>query len=84
MNRIAIAGAGIAGLVSAHGFRRAGWDVTVYSDRTPADWLERARPPATAARFELALAYERALGLDHRGEAAPRGAGVHLSVCLKA
>lgn len=73
MRRIAIIGAGQAGLLCAHGLRLAGYDVTLYSDRPAEAWLTEARPTGTAARFELALAYERELGLNHWEQEAPPG-----------
>jgi hypothetical protein len=80
MRRVAVVGAGIAGLVAAHGLVRAGYEVTVFSDRTAEQWLA-GRPTGTAARFAAALAYERELGLDHWDDHAPKIAGAHLLVC---
>lgn len=80
MRRIAVVGAGIAGLVAAHGLVRAGYDVTVLSDRTADQWLA-GRPTGTAARFAPALAYERELGLDHWEREAPKVSGAHLLAC---
>jgi 2-polyprenyl-6-methoxyphenol hydroxylase-like FAD-dependent oxidoreductase len=81
MRDIAIVGSGIAGLVAAHALRRAGQDVTIYSDRSADAWLNESRPTGTAARFEMALAYERELGLNHWDGVAPRGEGVFLTFC---
>ncbi|HYC59369.1 MAG TPA: FAD-dependent oxidoreductase [Thermoanaerobaculia bacterium] len=81
MRKIAIIGSGIVGLVAAHALRRDGHEVTLYSDRTPEQWLRDSRPTGTAARFEMALSYERALGLDHWDDVAPRGEGVFLTFC---
>jgi 2-polyprenyl-6-methoxyphenol hydroxylase-like FAD-dependent oxidoreductase len=79
--RIAIVGSGIVGLIAAHALRRDGHRVVVYSDRTAEEWLRESRPTGTAARFEMALSYERALGLNHWDDAAPRGEGVFLTFC---
>lgn len=80
MRRIAIIGAGIAGLITAHGLRRAGHAVNLFSDRTAEQWLA-SRPTGTAARFEPALAYERELDLDHWQADAPEIVGAHLIYC---
>lgn len=81
MRSIAIIGSGITGLATAHGLLRAGFEVTVYSDRTPEAWVTTSRPTGTAARFELALAFERELGLNDWEDVAPKGQGVHLTFC---
>jgi hypothetical protein len=74
---VAVIGAGIAGLLAAHGLRRAGYEVTLFSDRTAEQWLA-ARPTGTAARFGSALAYERELELDHWAKQAPAFIGARL------
>jgi hypothetical protein len=79
--RIAIVGSGQAGLVAAHGFVRAGHEVTLYSDRSAEQWLHGSRPTGTAVRFELALAYERELGLAHWDGVAPKTYGGHFTFC---
>lgn len=81
MRSIAIIGSGIAGLATAHALRRAGQDVTLYSDRTAEQWLTESRPTGTATRFDDALSFERALGLNHWDDVAPRGEGVFLTFC---
>ncbi|HVG25185.1 MAG TPA: FAD-dependent oxidoreductase, partial [Thermoanaerobaculia bacterium] len=73
MRKIAVVGSGIIGLIAAHGLRRRGYAVTLYSDRTAAQWLHESRPTGTAARFETAVTYERELGLNHWEAVAPRG-----------
>ncbi len=79
--RIAIVGSGQAGLLAAHGLVQAGHEVTVYSDRSAAQWLHGSRPTGTAARSEPALAYERELGLAHWEGIAPKACGVHITFC---
>lgn len=81
MRKIAIVGSGIAGLVAAHGLLKSAHAVTLYSDRTAEDWLEKSRPTGTAARFDLALSYERELGLNFWDSVAPAGEGVYLTFC---
>ena len=79
MRNIAIIGSGQAGLLAAHGLLRAGYQVTLYSDRTASQWLNESRPTGTAARFHISLEYERELGLNHWEKEAPKGEGVHLT-----
>jgi hypothetical protein len=55
--------------------------VTLYSDRTADRWLNGSRPTGAAMRFELALAFERELGLAHWEAAAPKIEGVHSTFC---
>jgi hypothetical protein len=74
---VAVIGAGIAGLLAAHGLRRAGYEVTLFSDRTAEQWLA-GRPTGTAARFASALAYEHELGLDYWAKQAPDMIGARL------
>jgi 2-polyprenyl-6-methoxyphenol hydroxylase-like FAD-dependent oxidoreductase len=81
MRHIAIVGSGISGLAAAHGLLRAGFRVDLYSDRTPEQWLNASRPTGTAARFDLALSYERELGLNFWDDVAPKGEGVFLTFC---
>jgi len=60
---------------------KAGHEVTLYSDRSAAQWLHGSRPTGTAARFELALAYERELGLAHWEDVAPKARGGYITFC---
>lgn len=81
MRTIAIIGSGQTGLLAAHGLRKAGYSVTLYSDRKPEAWLSASRPTGTAGRLALSLAYERELGLDHWEAGAPKVGGAHLTFC---
>jgi 2-polyprenyl-6-methoxyphenol hydroxylase-like FAD-dependent oxidoreductase len=79
MRKVAIVGAGQAGLLIAHDLRRHGYEVALFSDKTPEDFLNRSRPTGTAARFDMSLEWERELGLNHWDHLAPKGEGVHLT-----
>lgn len=81
MKKIAIIGSGVVGLLAAHGLLKAGYTVTVYSDRTAEQWLTESRPTGTAARFDMALSYERELGLNYWEDVAPKGEGINLIFC---
>ena len=81
MRNIGIVGSGQAGLLAAHGLLRAGYQVTLYSDRTATQWLNESRPTGTAARFHISLEFERELGLNYWEKDAPKGEGVHLTFC---
>src|SRR6185295_15072565 len=79
--RIAIVGSGLSGLLAAHGLLRAGFEVNLYSERSADQWLDESRPTGGAARFELALAHGRELGLAHWEAVAPKPRGIHLTFC---
>jgi 2-polyprenyl-6-methoxyphenol hydroxylase-like FAD-dependent oxidoreductase len=64
MRNIAIVGAGQAGLLAAHALLKDGYRVTLFSDKTPNDFLNNSHPTGTALRFDMALEYERELGLN--------------------
>lgn len=83
MARIAIVGSGIAGLLAAHGLRRGGHEVTVYSDRSGAQLVAETRPTGIAARFGRALEYDRELGLALWDDHPARSEGVALVLCPK-
>ncbi len=79
MRNVAIIGAGQAGLLVAHALRRQGYEVSLFSDKSAEDFLQRSRPTGTAARFDMSLEWERELGLNHWDHLAPKGEGVHLT-----
>ena len=83
MRSIAIIGAGQTALLAAHALHQQGYEVRLYSDKSPADFLTRARPTGAAFRAKMTLDFERELGLEHWGETAPRSDGVHLTFCPK-
>jgi len=83
MRKVAIIGAGIAGLLAAHGLRKAGVAVTLFSDKTPEDFMLRSTPTGTAARFPKSLDYDAELGLNHWDDVCPAVAGVSLALGLK-
>ncbi len=84
MRKIAIIGAGVAGLMTAHDLLQKGYVVTLYSDRTPDDWLNKNRPTGTAGRFGPSLAYERELGLAHWDNDLTPMEGVYLIFSMQA
>jgi styrene monooxygenase A-like protein/putative NAD(P)-binding protein len=81
MRRVAIIGSGIAGLLCAHALVKAGYAVTLFSDRTADQWLRESRPTGTAGRFNISLSIERELGLNHWDAEAPKVLGAHVTFC---
>ncbi len=80
MRKIAIVGAGQAGLQLGFGLLAKGYDVTLYSDRTAQQVLD-GRCTATAFVFHQALSHERELGLNFWDAEVEAGEGVHLDYC---
>jgi 2-polyprenyl-6-methoxyphenol hydroxylase-like FAD-dependent oxidoreductase len=78
MAKIAIVGAGQAGMIAAHALLQQGHDVTVFSDKTPEEFLSRARPTGSATLYHGALENLRALGLEYWPDEAPQGTHTHL------
>jgi len=81
VRKIAVIGSGQGGLLVAHALLQARYDVELYSDRSPEDWLVHGRPTGTAVRFARSLEYERRLGLTHGHDDAPRMEGLKVTIC---
>ena len=83
MGRIAIIGGGQTALLAAHALHQKGYQVRLYSDKSPADFMTKARPTGASFRWKMSLDWERELGLEHWGGIAPESDGVHLTFCPK-
>jgi flavin-dependent dehydrogenase len=82
MRKIAIIGAGQAGLQLGIGLLEQGCAVTLVVDRS-ADEVFNGRLAVTAGLFATALSHERELGLDLWAEEAPLIDGVHIDFCIQ-
>ncbi|MGQ4615963.1 styrene monooxygenase/indole monooxygenase family protein [Nocardia sp. R7R-8] len=76
---IAIVGAGHAGLVLGLGLQDRGYQVTLVSDRTPAQ-IATGRITSTQLLYPAARAIERELGLDFWQESAPPAQDLRVTV----
>jgi 2-polyprenyl-6-methoxyphenol hydroxylase-like FAD-dependent oxidoreductase len=65
MRKIAIIGAGQAGCIFGYALIRRGYDVTLYSDRTPDQWLNHSAPTGSACLYAEVIDIERELGMDY-------------------
>jgi 2-polyprenyl-6-methoxyphenol hydroxylase-like FAD-dependent oxidoreductase len=81
MRSIAVIGSGQAGLLAGLALLKAGYQVTLYSDRTPEQWLTESRPTGTALRWDAALQFEYELGLNSWENDAPWIDGIHMTMC---
>ncbi len=79
MAKILIVGAGQAGLQLALGLLKNGYEVTVVSDRTPAQWRD-ARVTSSQFMFATTLGYERELGINWWEQACPPVEGLGVSI----
>jgi len=79
MKRIAIVGAGQAGLQLGLGLLAAGYEVTMYSDRS-ADDIQHGHVMSSQCMFDSALETERDLGLNYWEEECPKVAGISFAV----
>ncbi|QIL80782.1 hypothetical protein G7047_13360 [Diaphorobacter sp. HDW4A] len=75
MTKVAIIGGGQCGFHLAFGLLDRGFDITLYTDRTP-DQLLGGKIPSTAFLFNQTLEWERRLGLNFWEDCAPIGEGM--------
>lgn len=80
-NKIAIVGAGQAGLQLGLSLLKNNYTVTIYSEYTPENILNTPAP-GTSVMFDDALRIERSLGIDFWQNIAPQIQKFHFSVCL--
>jgi 2-polyprenyl-6-methoxyphenol hydroxylase-like FAD-dependent oxidoreductase len=80
--RVAVVGAGQAGLQLAFGLLERGYELTVLSDRT-AEEILNGRVMANHVMFDTARSYERELGLDFWAgrDDLPYTRGLHFEFC---
>ena len=79
MAKILIVGGGQAGLQLALGLLQNGYEVTVVSNRTPAD-IREGRVMSSQCMFDRALQHERDVGLNSWEEECPTVDGIQLAV----
>jgi flavin reductase (DIM6/NTAB) family NADH-FMN oxidoreductase RutF len=79
MKRIAIIGAGQSGCQLGLGLLDAGFEVTLYSDRS-ADEIFQGRVMSSQCMFDSALEIEREQNLDYWGEGCPKVEGIAFAV----
>ncbi len=64
MRSVSIVGAGQAGCILAYSLVKKGYDVTLYSDRTPDQWLNHSAPTGSACLYAEVIDIERELDMD--------------------
>src|SRR5216683_8017346 len=79
MKRIAIIGAGQSGLQLGIGLLGAGYEVTLYSDRS-AEEIRSGRVMSSQCMFDSALETERNLGLNYWEQECPKVDGISFAV----
>jgi hypothetical protein len=83
MPKISVIGSGPAGCIFSYALLRKGFEVTLYSDRTPDQWLNHSPPTGTAYLYGNVIDIERELGMDHWSHEMFGGHGVLLDFCPK-
>lgn len=81
--KVAVIGAGPAGCIFSYALLRKGYQVTLYSDRTPDQWLNHSPPTGTAYLYSNVIDIERDLGMDYWSKDMFGGHGVLLNFCPK-
>lgn len=79
MKRIAIVGAGQSGLQLSLGLLAAGYDVTLYSDRSATE-IHDGKVMSSQCMFDSALDLERDLGLNYWEQECPKVEGMSFAV----
>lgn len=79
MKRIAIVGAGQSGLQLAHGLLGAGYEVSLFSDRS-ADEILKGHVMSSQCMFDSALEIEHDLNLDYWEKQCPQVEGISFAV----
>ncbi len=83
MKKVAIVGAGQAGLQLAIGLAKENYQITVFSDRSGQD-IASGRIMSNQAMFATALQYENELALDFWGSSCPDNTSITLSLSQNA
>ena len=83
MRNVSVIGSGPAGCIFAYALMNEGYNVTLYSDRTPDQWLNHSAPTGTAFLYGSTIDIERELGMDYWSENMFEGHGVLLDFCPK-
>lgn len=77
MRKITIVGAGQAGLQLGIGLLKQGYAVTLISNRTAAE-ISAGRVMSSQSMYDMALGFERELGLSFWDDSCPATVGVHM------
>lgn len=83
MRKVSVIGSGPAGCVFAYALMNKGYDVTLFSDRTPDEWLNHSAPTGTAFLYGSTIDIERDLGMDFWSDEMFEGHGVLLDFVPK-